>query len=76
MVGRARPRRLRHRGLPNLAPQDGFSRLDGAHANAAENVKTIRALQGAAAAETKAHFTIEPEGSFHLDMLMIEASRA
>ena len=41
----------------------------------AENVKTIRALQGAAAAETKAHFTIEPEGSFHLDMLMIESSR-
>jgi ubiquinone/menaquinone biosynthesis C-methylase UbiE len=41
-----------------------------------ENVKAIRALQGAAAAETKAHFAIEPDGSFHLDMLMIEASRA
>jgi SAM-dependent methyltransferase len=39
-----------------------------------ENVKAIRALQDAASAETKAHFAIEPDGSFLLDMLMIEAS--
>jgi SAM-dependent methyltransferase len=39
-------------------------------------VKAIRALQIAASAETKAHFAIEPDGSFSLDMLMIEASAA
>jgi SAM-dependent methyltransferase len=41
-----------------------------------DNVKAIRALQIAASAETKAHFAIEPDGSFLLDMLMIEASAA
>ena len=41
-----------------------------------ENVKAIRALQIAASAETKAHFAIEPDGSFLLDVLMIEASAA
>jgi SAM-dependent methyltransferase len=41
-----------------------------------ENVKAIRALQGAASAETKTHFAIEPDGSFLLDVLMIEASAA
>ena len=41
-----------------------------------ENVKMIRALQNVASAETKAHFAIEPNGSFLLDMLMIEASAA
>jgi len=41
-----------------------------------ENVRAIRALQMAAAAETKAHFAIEPDGSFMLDILMIEASAA
>jgi SAM-dependent methyltransferase len=41
-----------------------------------EHVKAIRALQNAASSETKAHFAIEPDGSFHLDMLMIEASTA
>jgi SAM-dependent methyltransferase len=40
------------------------------------NVKAIRALQVAASTETKAHFAIEPDGSFSLDMLMIEASAA
>jgi SAM-dependent methyltransferase len=40
------------------------------------NVKAIRALQIAASTETKAHFAIEPDGSFSLDMLMIEASAA
>jgi hypothetical protein len=39
-------------------------------------VKAIRALQNAASAETKAHFAIEPDGSFFLDVLMIEASTA
>ena len=38
-----------------------------------EKVKAIRALQIAASAETKAHFAIEPDGSFLLDVLMIEA---
>jgi hypothetical protein len=41
-----------------------------------ENVKAIRALQGTASAETKMHFAIEPDGSFLLDVLMIEASAA
>jgi SAM-dependent methyltransferase len=41
-----------------------------------ENVKAIRALQNAASTETKTHFAIEPDGSFSLDMLMIEVSRA
>jgi SAM-dependent methyltransferase len=41
-----------------------------------ENVKMIRALQGVASAETRAHFAIEPDGSFLLDVLMIEASAA
>jgi SAM-dependent methyltransferase len=40
------------------------------------NVKAIRALQIAASSETKAHFAIEPDGSFSLDMLMIEALAA
>ncbi len=40
------------------------------------NVRAIRALQIAASAETKAHFAIEPDGSFFLDMLMVEASAA
>ena len=41
-----------------------------------ENVRAIRALQGVASAETKTHFAIEPDGSFLLDVLMIEASAA
>jgi SAM-dependent methyltransferase len=41
-----------------------------------ENVTAIRALQAAASAETKVHFAIEPDGSFLLDVLMIEASAA
>lgn len=38
------------------------------------NVRAIRALQAAASAETKAHFAIEADGSFLLDILMIEAT--
>jgi hypothetical protein len=41
-----------------------------------ENVRAIRALQIAASSETKAHFVIEPDGSFLLDVLMIDASAA
>jgi SAM-dependent methyltransferase len=41
-----------------------------------DNVKAIRVLQNAASAETKAYFAIEPDGSFLLDILMIEASAA
>ena len=41
-----------------------------------ENVKAIRSLQIAASSETKTHFAIEPDGSFLLDILMIEASTA
>lgn len=42
-------------------------------ATPALHAQAIRALQEAAAAETKAHFAIEPDGSFQLDVLMIEA---
>jgi hypothetical protein len=38
-----------------------------------DQVKAIRALQQAASAETRAHFAIEDDGSFMLDMVMIEA---
>jgi SAM-dependent methyltransferase len=38
-----------------------------------ENAMAIRALQTAASEETKAHFAIEADGSFQLDILMIEA---
>ena len=41
-----------------------------------ENVKMIRTLQNVASAETKAHFAIEPDGSFLLDVMMVEASTA
>jgi SAM-dependent methyltransferase len=41
-----------------------------------ENVKMIRTLQNVASRETKTHFAIEADGSFLLDVLMIEASRA
>jgi ubiquinone/menaquinone biosynthesis C-methylase UbiE len=39
-------------------------------------VQAIRALQDGAPAEVKAHFAIEPDGSFMLDMVMIEAVAA
>ncbi|GLI95935.1 methyltransferase domain-containing protein [Methylocystis echinoides] len=42
----------------------------------ADNVKAIRALQAAASAETRAHFAIEPDGSFLLDITLIEAAAA
>src|SRR5262245_19039460 len=38
------------------------------------NVRAIRAVQAAASVETKAHFAIEADGSFLLDILMIEAA--
>lgn len=38
-----------------------------------EHVRAIRALQKAASAETKAHFAIEEDGSFLLDILMLDA---
>jgi SAM-dependent methyltransferase len=38
-----------------------------------ENVRAIRALQSAASAETRAHFAIEGDGSFLLDIIMLEA---
>jgi ubiquinone/menaquinone biosynthesis C-methylase UbiE len=39
-----------------------------------DNIKAIRALQDAASSETKAHFAIEGDGSFLLDIVMIEAT--
>ena len=38
----------------------------------ADHVTAIRALQTAAAAETRAYFAIEDDGSFLLDVLMLE----
>jgi SAM-dependent methyltransferase len=37
-----------------------------------DNVRAIRALQAAAAEETRGHFAIEPDGSFMLDVHMLE----
>ena len=37
-----------------------------------DNIRAIRALQAAASAETRAHFAIEADGSFLLDILMLE----
>lgn len=42
----------------------------------AENARAIRVLQETAAAATKSHFEIEPDGSFMLDVLLIEAKAA
>ncbi|MBN8871231.1 MAG: class I SAM-dependent methyltransferase [Rhodospirillales bacterium] len=42
----------------------------------AENARAIRALQAAASTETRRHFAIEDDGSFMLDVLMIEAHAA
>ncbi|HEY6431927.1 MAG TPA: hypothetical protein VIZ17_08075 [Acetobacteraceae bacterium] len=41
-----------------------------------DNVRAIRALQAAASAETRAHFAIEADGSFLLDILMMETTAA
>ena len=38
------------------------------------NSSAIRALQKAASAETKAHFAIEDDGSFQIDLMMAEAA--
>ncbi len=37
-------------------------------------VQAIRALQAQASAEVRAHFAIEPDGSFQLDVLLLEAA--
>ena len=42
----------------------------------AENARAIRILQETAASETRSHFDIEPDGSFMLDVLLIEARAA
>ena len=42
----------------------------------APNVTAVRALQAAASEEVRAHFAIEPDGSFMLDVLMLEATAA
>jgi SAM-dependent methyltransferase len=39
-----------------------------------DNVRAIRALQAATSSETRAHFAIEPDGSFMLDILLVEAA--
>jgi len=41
-----------------------------------DNARAIRALQMAASAEVRAHFAIEPDGSFMLDIMMTEAVAA
>ena len=37
------------------------------------NVRAIRALQQAASSDVREHFAIEPDGSFMLDIMMVEA---
>jgi SAM-dependent methyltransferase len=41
-----------------------------------DHIQAIRSLQDAASAETKAHFAIEADGSFLLDIMMVEAAGA
>lgn len=41
-----------------------------------EMVRAIRAIQAAASAEVKAHFAIEPDGSWMLDIMVTEAAAA
>jgi ubiquinone/menaquinone biosynthesis C-methylase UbiE len=41
-----------------------------------DNARAIRALQQAASSEVRAHFAIEPDGSFMLDIMMVEAVAA
>jgi SAM-dependent methyltransferase len=38
-----------------------------------DNVRAIRALQRAASSEVREHFAIEPDGSFMLDIMMLES---
>lgn len=38
------------------------------------NAQAVRALQAAASEPIRAHFAIEPDGSFHLDVMLLEAS--
>ena len=38
-----------------------------------ENVRAIRVLQAAAAADTREYFAIEADGSFLLDVVLLEA---
>lgn len=40
------------------------------------NAQAIRALQAAASSEVREHFAIEPDGSFMLDIMMVEAVAA
>lgn len=42
----------------------------------AENQRAIRALQAAASRETREHFAIETDGSFSIDVVMIEVGAA
>ncbi len=42
----------------------------------APNVTAVRALQAAASEEVRTHFAIEPDGSFMLDVLMLETAAA
>ncbi len=39
-----------------------------------ENMRAIRSLQASASAETREHFAIEDDGSFMLDVLMVETT--
>ncbi|MGA0602503.1 class I SAM-dependent methyltransferase [Caulobacter sp. KR2-114] len=41
-----------------------------------DNVRAIRALQAAAPAEARAHFAVEADGSFMLDVILFEATAA
>jgi hypothetical protein len=41
-----------------------------------DNMRAIRALQMAASSDVRAHFAIEPDGSFMLDIMMMETAAA
>jgi hypothetical protein len=58
----------RHPQLKHCSVVDRWPRLRPPD----ENIRAIRVLQAAASSETRAHFAIEPDGSFLLDILMLE----
>ena len=58
-------------GRIHLEFQDWVTRMR----TPALHVQAIRSLQGGVADEVRAHFQVEPDGSFLLDRLMLEAQR-
>ena len=60
--------------VSNMETANGLPDVDCSHGHIrAECTRNSHTLQAAASAEVEAHFAIEDDGSFMLDVLMIEA---